>query len=383
VLACTDSQTFQCTDVIGALLRRSAGFIAKQTGEVAFLNRAIYGQATFAATDKLSLTGGLRYTWDRSTAAAQLINYRISSPTGQPQAPVGSCVLAAADADCRTYAITKSEAPTWLLSADYKITPDILVYANYSRGYRQGSVTYNAPPPYQATSPEHLDAYEVGAKTSFDGPIPGMFNVAGFYNTLTNQQISVNLQSSTNATTPTSVIQNAGSSLISGAEAELTLNPIAGLTIDANFEYLHTKIESLDVVVLGGSLYDRILPTATAGSRLPFTPTQKWSITGTYDFPSSGLLGTVSASATYARSGDYVYSTGPFGVIESVGLLNGSINWRSVLHTPMDISLYGTNLTGEEYYTTATDLTTNGGFVSNVVGAPRMYGVRLRYNFGG
>jgi iron complex outermembrane receptor protein len=48
----------------------------------------------------------------------------------------------------------------------------------------------------------------------------------------------------------------------------------------------------------------------------------------------------------------------------------------------VDISLFGTNLTGTKYFTTATDLRPNGGFVSQVVGEPRMFGVRARYTFG-
>jgi iron complex outermembrane receptor protein len=390
LLQCANAETFQCTDVLGGLLKAatgataSIGSINKQTGKVSFLNKAIYGQVDFAVTDKLKLTGGLRYTWDRSVASAELITYRSFSQTFTPNTPVPGCTLGAfADAACRTYTLTRSKAPTWLLSADYKVTPDVMVYANYARGYRQGSVTYNAPPPYQATQPEHVNAYEVGAKTNFDGPVPGLFNVAAFYNKLTNQQIAVNLQSSTNATTPTSTVQNAGSSKIAGLEVELTVKPVTGLTLDANYEYLYTKVDSLNTSPIVGSVYDVIQPTATTGSRLPFTPTHKWTISGDYRLPLDESIGQVTASASYSWTGNWVYTTGPFGIINSVGLLNGQISWNSVMKSPVDVAVFGTNLTGKKYDTTHTDLFGTAGFASATVGEPRMYGVRVRYSFGG
>jgi len=383
-LQCFNAETFNCIDVLGGIRGASVGSINKQTGKVSFLNKAVYGQVNFAVSDKLKLTGGLRYTWDRSVASAELITYRNFSRTFTPNTPTAACTLGTfADAACRTYTLTRSKAPTWLLSADYKLTPDVMVYASYSRGYRQGSVTYNAPPPYQATQPEHVNAYEVGAKTTFDGPIPGRLNVAAFYNKLTNQQISVNLQSSVNATTPTSTIQNAGSSKIAGFELDASLRPIEGLTIDANYEYLYTKVDSLDVAPIVGSVYDVIVPTATTGSRLPFTPTHKWTVSGTYRLPIDEAKGRVEASATYSWTGNWVYTTGAFGILPSVGLLNGQVTWSSVMQKPIDLAVFGTNLTGKKYYTTATDLGGTAGFTSGTVGEARMYGVRVKYHFGG
>jgi iron complex outermembrane receptor protein len=384
LLSCSNSETFQCIDVFGGLLHRPTGSINVQAGKVSNLNKAVYGQFTYAVNDKLHVTGGLRYTWDRSVASAQLITYRIFSQTFTPNTPTPGCTLGAlAATDCQTYELTRSKAPTWLLSADYRVTPDIMVYANYSRGYRQGSVTYNAPPPYQATQPEHVNAYEAGVKTSFDGPAPGTFNVSVFYNKLTNQQVTVNLSSSVNATTPTQIIENAGASKIAGTDIELTLRPFTGFTVDGNYEYLYTNIENLNASPIVGSVYDIIQPTATTGSRLPFAPTQKWAITGAYQFPIDEAVGKVTASATYSWTGNYGFTTGPFGTLPSVGLLNGNLNWRSAFGRPIDVSVFGTNLLGKKYLTSVVDVRSSAGFVSNSVGEPRMYGVRLRYHFGG
>src|SRR3546814_14632791 len=66
-----------------------------------------------------------------------------------------------------------------------------MAYAKYSRGYRQGSVNLASDIGTETFDPEHVNAYEIGAKTRFGGPVPGRFNVAAFYNDLTHQQLQV------------------------------------------------------------------------------------------------------------------------------------------------------------------------------------------------
>jgi iron complex outermembrane receptor protein len=392
LIDCSDSDNFVCSDTIGLLfanvpparLPRSIGFLGNQKGEVWFNNKAVYGQATYALFDNLKLTGGLRYTWDKTRGRGELRAYRFVSPAGVPlTVPVVSCTLgAAADANCRTDATQRSKAPTWLLGIDYNPIESVLLYGKYTRGYRQGIVSYNVPPPYQTVGPEKVDAFEIGAKASWRGVVPGHFNIAGFHNNLQNQQINVSLASSTNATTATSAILNAGKSQISGVEIDASLRPFHGFTIEGNLEYLHTVVKTLDVQNVPGGIYDVFTPTATKGSRLPFVPTWKWNVTGTYRLPVTEDLGRVSVSATYSKASSFIYTTGAYGVIEGVGLLSANLNWDKVGGTPIDVSVFGTNLTGKKYFTAVNDLLGSGGFVSKYFGEPRMYGVRLRYSFG-
>src|SRR5690606_24651214 len=61
-----------------------------------------------------------------------------------------------------------SKAPTWVLGLDYEPTENILLYAKWSRGYRQGATQPFGPdglPPFEQ---ERVDTYEIGAKTEFD-----------------------------------------------------------------------------------------------------------------------------------------------------------------------------------------------------------------------
>src|SRR3546814_5693123 len=66
---------------------------------------------------------------------------------------------------------------------------DLMAYAKYVRGYRQGNVILAADPGIDTFEPEHVNSYEIGLKTTYRGMIPGRFNIAAVYNDLTNQQL--------------------------------------------------------------------------------------------------------------------------------------------------------------------------------------------------
>ena len=70
------------------------------------------------------------------------------------------------------------------------------------------------------------------------------------------------------------------------------------------------------------------------------------------------------------------------GELPSLDLWNASLNWEEIAGLPLDVSLFGTNLSDEEYYGFVPGLGANG-LETAVLGQPRMYGLRLRYRFGG
>ena len=62
-------------------------------------------------------------------------------------------------------------------------------------------------------------------------------------------------------------------------------------------------------------------------------------------------------------------------------LLNASVGWRDVMGMPIDLRAYVKNLTDEEYATGGMSVWTTG-FVTYILGAPRTYGMEVRYRFG-
>ena len=69
-----------------------------------------------------------------------------------------------------------------------------------------GNTNITADPGVDFHEPETVDTFEIGLKSSFDGPIPGRFNVAIFDNTLTDMQLQGGYVSTTSG--PTTAIFN-------------------------------------------------------------------------------------------------------------------------------------------------------------------------------
>ena len=110
-------------------------------------SEAGFGQVTYGLTDKLRLTGGLRYTHD----------YKGLEYQGFP-----------------TFTHTNDYRVTYKAGAEYQLARANLLYANVSTGYVSGGPNGGAnlpnPPPFTGSDtflPESVTAYEVGSKNRF------------------------------------------------------------------------------------------------------------------------------------------------------------------------------------------------------------------------
>jgi len=62
-------------------------------------------------------------------------------------------------------------------------------------------------------------------------------------------------------------------------------------------------------------------------------------------------------------------------------VVNLNLNWNNIAGSTVNASLFATNITNEVVYLTANDNLGNRGFLSRLIGEPRMYGLRVRYAF--
>jgi iron complex outermembrane receptor protein len=383
LVSCSDIRTLQCIDAYGLFVRQAVGSVGQRRGTVDYRNIGIYGQADYKLTDALKLTLGARYTWDRTTGVsdARFFNF----PFGRP--PVERCISIRASLanDCRLEYLQKSEAPTWLIGLDYKPTPDMLLYAKYSRGYRQGAISLDAAEGYNTFKPEKVDAYEVGLKASIRGSVSGVFNIAGFYNKLDNQQVSAQFQS--DIVSPADGIVNGGKSRIYGIEADTTLRFFDSLTVTAAYAYLNTKLISL-VLPTATFPYKSADTTSITGSDLVFSPHHKLTASLTYDLPFPKSVGDVQVGVIYTYTSSQIASAAQnpiaFGVLPSFQLVNFNLDWKNAGGTPVDISLFMTNAFDEKYFTYVLGpaLQRSVGIDTARYGDPRSFGIKVRYRFG-
>lgn len=379
----SDPDDFRCNNIIPPPFN-VLGAVSTSVGTIKFENKALYSQATLdLVPDLLGLTGGFRYTWDETWGTSTQTAYTFDRlPEGGYAPPTGVKCVNGSLPDCTIALSQDSDAPTWLVDLDLNPTDEILLYAKYARGYRQGSVNIFGVEGLNKFGPEKVDTYEIGAKTRFEWPFPGYFSIAGFYNDFQDQQIQFGVLAT--SFVPTTAIVNAGSSRIWGIETEANVEPIYGVRLRAAYTYLNTKLEDLDMPENPPGVL-AIIPTAAEGDPLPFSPKNQLSATASYLLPFiPQTAGDVTVGATFIYNDNQravTPSASAYATIPHYELLNFDLSWNSIMETPLDASIFATNVLNEEYWTFVSGTYAATGFESRALGQPLMFGARLRYNF--
>jgi len=370
---CTDVATISCVSPYGTI-----GQLSRELASRYFKDFGVYAQGSYDLTSALRLTGGIRYSENRSRSEDTAMTWRLSE-TGTILANTCTNVRATLP-NCISRAQTLSKAPTWLIDLDYRPNNDMLFYAKYARGYRQGITNPRALDPYKSFGPEKVDSYEVGAKTSWQGPVPGHFNFAAFYNDLNDAQVQVSWRQGASSST---AVVNGGKARIYGIEADASISPVEGLRLSGSATYLNARFKSVTPPAPPPPYTAADVQTSVL-TQIPLIFAPKWKATATaaYTLPLSEDMGKLTASGTYAYTTGYYTLANIGGNVPGYGLLNLNLNWNSVGGSPVDVAFFASNVTKKKYATFRSIYLPTLGFASEVLGEPRMYGVRLRYNFG-
>lgn len=378
----TNPDNFRCDEFF------PLGNVLVSENEVEYENRAIYTQATYDINDQWSATGGARYTWDETKGKVQEIAYNFDSD-GILEAPDSVNDFGVVDME------QKSDEPTWVADIDYKPTVNNMLYAKYARGYRQGSVNPAGQHPIEGAEsgtridihgPEKVDTYEIGSKNTFEGRFPGIFNVAAFYNDFRDQQLQQGILTS-NGTGSTAIV-NAGKSRIWGVEVEGNVYVTDNLQLGLAYTYLNTevlKLEDFSSLVESTGAIPAALSTSE-GEQLPYSPENQAVVNARYMVPVPAEYGDVELGATYVYFSDQLAvseTVSPMYELDSYDLINFNLNWNRIAGSAFDGSLFVTNAFDEEYEVYRSGLWGVAGFETGMTGLPRMFGARVRYNFGG
>jgi outer membrane receptor protein involved in Fe transport len=274
-------------------------------------DKAAFGEVTWDITSQLSVTGGLRYyKYENSLEGFYGFSLNYNNKTGYSSGMIG-CFgpPVTAYAPCMNLNNTTDGSGTVpRANVTYKFTPDVLVYATYSKGFRPGGVNRTSVKgvgPYQA---DYLKNYEFGWKTEwFDRHL--RWNGALFWQDWNNFQFSFLGPNSVN------IIQNGASARIKGVETEIQWLPTDRFLLTGGFTWLDPVLTA-DYCGTSGvtSCPDQVTPNpflpggkligpqAPAGTNLPLAPKFKGNLVGRYTF---GHLGNWEP---YAQ-GSFVYQT--------------------------------------------------------------------------
>lgn len=342
----------------GTLL--TAGSITVTRGD----NDSIAGYAQIETNhfDKLFLSAGARYTRDERSLDIQSLR-------------LGACALASFSAatplsGCHLRGSAKFNYWSYSAGVRYQFTPDINIYLKYDKGQRSGGLD-DTPTTIIPFKPEVASGFEAGLKTEFfDRRV--RVNLAAFSTKIDELQRTSVIA----GPPPYTSVFNAATGRTRGVEAEATLTPFEGLTLQGSLGLLDAYyIKFLDPRPAPNFGIDR------SNLDFPDSPATTWSVAATYKAPIDGL-GTLTLRADYSyRSHFYadVYNA-PSTYNPGYGLLNGRISLltdESILGGNLDIAVYGKNLTDKHY----------NGYHSSLFSAryrtdnPRTYGVEARYKF--
>jgi iron complex outermembrane recepter protein len=243
-------------------------------------DRAVFGQATWDINSQWSLTGGARYyKYDNSLLGFYGYNSTYGSSEGVATCFEPSIVKYSpcTDLDART------SATGWVPKGTitYKITPDKMVYATYSKGFRPGGVNrIGGNVPYAA---DYLINYEAGWKTQWLGNTL-RWNGALFYEDWKSLQFSF---LGANSVTE---IANGGEAHIKGIENSLEWLATSNLMLSTDFTFMDPVLAQNYYGCVPGTPPCTPLPPVETpeGTNLPVAPKFKGNIIARYSLATIG-----------------------------------------------------------------------------------------------
>ena len=346
-------------------------------------NYAAYAHFNYAITERLNLSGGVRYTDDEKVANI----YRVTGNTAPPGIGLPQYVLIP-----NTEVVAESEEWSPKISVDYKFTDTIMGYAQYSTGFRGGGFGPRPANSLQvaAFDPEYTDNFEIGVKSDWlDSRL--RFNGDIYYMETTDKQLA------TQTCAPCAPVVvawfrtvNTGESRNWGVEAEILAEPVESFRIDFSMGYQNYLVTDLGTAA-GLFIYvPDTAPDASIRGDVMYSPrTPEWNLGlgMQYEF-NVGNGATLVPRFDYTWQDDIWFATNPVaGIVNeqdgrqpAYGVVNARVTWTNP-DASWSVSAYAINLTDEYYFYGKLSLLANSGREQGNPAAPREVGLNFRYNF--
>ncbi|MEO9970327.1 MAG: TonB-dependent receptor [Hyphomonadaceae bacterium] len=331
---------------------------------------SVFAQGTYAVTDRLNVTGGIRYT-DEDRGLAQ-IAHATESLTPEFEASFDDV--------------------SWTIGADYAITDDVLAYGTVSRGFRSGAiddelldVAFDDPLVELEdilVDPEFVLNYEIGLKGDFFNNTL-RWNSALWFSDYTDIQVQVFDPTAVDVNNVgLLVLRNAGEATLWGFESEVQFVPTSNLTLGASLGYTFGEFdEFLDETSPG--VFDDRSDEPIGGPEWQFSAFARYEF-DVLDYVRGGaqLNFRFRGDEEIAGPDDAALLQPGQDVLDSYWTLNGQIDFDVDRWGGLNVAFYGRNITDEEFDASGFGLVAVGlGLAQRIPGAPATYGVRIRKTF--
>ncbi len=360
-----------------------------------FQQLALFGEATWAATDRLDLTGGLRY-YDFEEDRDQVFDgiFAHDNTGTQVVSQPGS---------------TSADGFAPRLIASYALSDNTRLNAQVAKGFRLGGINdpLNVPlctPQDLATfgghenwEDEELWNYEVGSKSTVMGG-RGTFNASVFYMDISDLQATVTAGSCSSR-----VVFNVPKARSQGIELELQAAPNDNFDFAISASYADSELRSTLTSTAGG--VTTVIPGIEAGNRLPTVPKFQAVAAATYQWQmGSNRLGYATGTYQYVGSrftqfGDQAAGFGTVNLLTFAGTIGGPLTQGTFTFDPelpsydlvnlrvgmligdWDAALFVNNVTDERALLALDQERGTRARVGFLTNQPRTFGVSARVNF--
>jgi len=368
---------------------------------------AAFGNLEYKILPDLSVHGGVRYTKsdidfngclyntdDNFADGLQIVQGAVKGAANVIPTPIGSCDTL--DLKFNPGLVVESldqNNVSWRIGPDWHITPDSLLYASVSKGYKAGSFPVlpgTGAIQFNPATQESLLAYEVGYKGEWLEHRLAL-DASYFHYDYRNKQLLGRILDPTGVFGVIDGLVNVPKSTEDGLELSATWRPVGGLSFNFSGTYLDARVTGYFTT------YDPYSGKLTNfdGYTLPDTPRWIGNLGTQYEWTlTSGLVASVGANyryqtattsafvsnADYAPGAQYApgYSAGslaiaPYGLMDlRAGIGSADGRWN--------VSLWGKNVTDKYYWTQAFHVYDT---TVRYAGMPATYGITVRYRFSG
>lgn len=332
---------------------------------------AVFGQASYHMTDRLTLVVGARYSTEKKSEADLFTDFANSQlflePLDRSNPPVGPAFRQS----------KRWKAFTPKVGLNFQIEPGTLLYGSYSKGFKAGVFNLGAAtaapgnpslvsnPP---VNPEKISAFELGLKTrQFNNRV--RLALTGFYYDYSDLQL-------TKIEGTLVLLTNAAKARTYGVEFESEVRATDRLTLSANATWLHarfTEFTTLDPArrPLG--------PLDLSGNQLPQAP--NYTATGSADYRVPLANGSITFHGdVFWTSRVYHSEFNRLPVSQAAyAKVNASVGWNN---ERFGFTVFGKNLLNKKTVDSSYQSSVTLGYpIFGWLAPPRTYGVRLTARF--
>ena len=333
----------------------------------------LFADATWAVTDRLELTAGVRFTSeDKESGYGAQLNNGGSVAGGSTPTVARGLIIQPTLNGLAQYQSLEDDGVTYRAVARYELADTLNVYASYATGRRPKVLSVAGPTAPQGNvrftelPAEEVESLEIGAKGEFFG------------RTLTIEGSAYDYSYSNFQTTGRNGVQfitiNAGEASSYGYEGQGSWRPSDMFTAFATYAYNHSRFDS----------------GAFEGNRFRLSPDHSYSVGARVS--AKALGGEFAATPTYTwqskvffdNNNDRTDLQSADRIVDEFQDAYGLMNLR-LTYTPdnanWQVSAFGSNLLDEEYIKDAGNTGDAFGIATFIAGEPRYYGVGFSVSY--